>query len=290
MLGLWLCAVVLIGVTMFPTGGMTTAQTDDDKDATIEALQTENAELQASVESRNDKIEQLRTRIATLESGGDEPAPTPKKEEASAEGASSPFLGGNALELLPGGEDGELGVARVGIYDGNILPVIIRNNTDQEMSDIKVSAVARTADGELIAAGGDQGFQPNRVAAGSYTLGYIYFDGITLPADAAFEFEVDGENYTGDDSFSRIDLEVKDAAYLGDRIVGEFTNRSEVSVAGPIGISVMCFDGAGNILGYGQGYSDKEEAVPGDDVPFQVSLYGGFDCTNFLVAGSGWNL
>jgi hypothetical protein len=288
-LGLWLCTLLVLGVVAFRSSGGT-AVADETDDATIAALGTKVAKQATSIAKRDAKIDQLRTRIAEME--GEQavgPTETPQPEEASNEGAESSTLGGNALELLPGGGEDEFGVVAVGPYNGNILPIVLRNNTDEDLSDVTVSAVARSTSGELIAAGGDQGFNPNVVLAGSYTLGYIYFDGIALPAEAAFEFDVSGETYTGPGSFSRIDLAVTEAAFLGDRIVGEFENTSDLTVTGPIGISIVCFGADGSIFGFEQGYSDKDEAAPGETVPFQVSFYSGIDCTNFLVAGSGFN-
>lgn len=287
--GFWLCAILIIGAFAFRSGGGT-AVADETDDATIAALETKVAKQATSIAKRDAKIDQLRTRIAELEvEQAAEPTATPQPAEASNDGAESPTLGGNAIQLLRGGEEGEFAVAAVGPYDGNILPLVLRNNTDQDLTDVTVSATARTASGELIAAGGDQGFNPTVVRAGSYTLGYIYFDGIALPADATFEFEVNGETFTGYSSFSKIDLSVTDAAFLGDRIVGEFENTSEVTVQGPVGISIVCFGADGVVFGFEQGYADKDEAAPGDKIPFQVSFYSGIDCTNFLVAASGFS-
>lgn len=82
---------------------------------------------------------------------------------------------------------------------------------------------------------------------------------------------------------------MKESTFLGDRLVGEFVNDSEVTVTGPIDISVVCLDSSGAILGNARGFTDKDEAAPGESVPFQVTFYGGIDCTNFLVAGRGYS-
>jgi hypothetical protein len=56
-----------------------------------------------------------------------------------------------------------------------------------------------------------------------------------------------------------------------------------------MGISVMCLDANGAIISHEIGFTDKDQAAPGETVPFQVSFYGGLDCTYFLVASSGYN-
>lgn len=287
-ISLWVCAAFVLGIVAF-TQGSGTAGADDGTDATIAAQQTKIAKLQTSVAKRDVKIDELQTKVADLRATEAEPAATTAPEKANAAGSESATLGGNALGLLPPGEANKLDVVLVGPYDGNLLPIVVRNNTDKDLKRLSVTATARTADGQLIAAGGDQGLNPYVVTAGSYSVGYIYFDGIALPADASFEFEVNGEASAGIDSFDKVDLTVKDASFLGDRIVGEFVNGSDVTVSGPISIAVVCVAGNGSLISFDQGFSDKDKAAPGETVPFQVSFYDGVDCTNFLVAGGGYS-
>jgi hypothetical protein len=86
-----------------------------------------------------------------------------------------------------------------------------------------------------------------------------------------------------------VDLAIVEASFLGDRVVGVLKNDQDVTVTGPIDISVICLDAGGSIITHQSGFTDKEEAAPGENVPFQVSFYGGVDCTYFLVASSGYN-
>jgi hypothetical protein len=217
-------------------------------------------------------------------------APTETTEAAAPAGENtSSYLGGNAVSLLSPGDKGKLSVVLSGTYDGNILPLVVRNNTDKDVIRIKVSAVARSADGKLIASGGDQGFHPNLVRAGEYSLGYLYFDGIELPADALFEFEVSAKDASDNQFESTRDLDVTEADYLDNRIVGLLQNNHTENVTGPMGVSVVCLDGEGTLLGHHQSFTDKDEAAPGESIPFQVELYGATDCSNFLVAASGFN-
>lgn len=176
----------------------------------------------------------------------------------------------------------------VGTYDGSSLPIVVRNNTADDLTSVSVSATVHSTDGKLIAAGGDQGFAPFLVRAGSYTLGHIYFDGADLPADASFDFKVKSDK-SGTGKFSKLDLEISEANFLGDRVVGILLNGHDGKVTGPMGVTVVCLDSAGAVLGDYSGYTDANEAAPGEAVPFQVSFYGGVDCTNFVVAANGYN-
>jgi len=156
--------VVLIIATM--AFGPASAQ--DNSQATISALQTQVADLQATVDARGEKINAQRTQIAEIK-GANANSVEPTAESASG-GGESVYLGGNALELLPAGAAGKLEVVTVGIYDGTELPLIVRNNTDKPLERLSVSGVARTVDGQLIAAGGDQGLNPSVVRPGEYAL------------------------------------------------------------------------------------------------------------------------
>ncbi|MER3484591.1 MAG: hypothetical protein C4345_00065 [Chloroflexota bacterium] len=190
---------------------------------------------------------------------------------------------------MPPGKAGQIDVVAVGRYDGNILPLIIRNNTERDVVNVSVSAVARDAAGQLIAAGGDQGFSPNLVRSGEYTFGYVYFGGATLPPDATFEFEVTAKDVAAARFVGQVDLEVLEASFLGDRIVGVLRNASDELVKGPFKVIALCLDAQGSILGHFLEFADKERAEPNDTVPFQIDIYRGVDCTHFLVAGSGFS-
>lgn len=285
MLVSWLALALVVGVVGVALSGHS-AHAQDGTSATVAALQTKVAKQGTSIAKRDAKIDQLQTRVAKAEAKSPVPAATATSEQASAGGAAS-VLGGNALSLLPSGEKGKVDVVAVGPYDGNELPLLVRNNSGKDVVKISVSATAHGADGSLIAAGGDQGFVPYGVKDGSYALGYIYFDGATLPADVKFEFDVQSEPDTGDRRFAPVDLDVKNASFLGDRIVGELVNASAQKVS-LIGVSAICVDGGGAILGFERGFVDKEETGPGESAPFQISIYDGVDCTNFILAANGY--
>lgn len=273
-------ALVVLSVTY--SGGGVEAQ--DGAEATIEAQETEIAEIRATSQARGEKINAQRTQIAELKAG-----PTETRQPEQVEGGeSSQYLFGPGVELLPGGNAGEVSVVAQGAYNGNILPIVVQNNTDGPIWTVTISSSVRSAAGELIGAGGDQGFDPTKVESGSFAIGYLYFDGATLPADATFEFDVSYESSEGR-FLSTLDMAVVEASFLGDRIVGEFRNEHDVVMSGPINIAVLCVGADGQILTHEQGYTDDDEAQPGESIPFQVTLYGGVDCTNFIVAGGGYN-
>lgn len=281
---IWFSAFLGVSILACSNGLEATAQ--DGSQATVSALETRVAKQATSIAKRDAKIDQLRNQIATMQANAPEQAPT--SEPAAESGSDSTYLGGPGVALLPAGTAGKVEVVLAGVYDGNTLPIIVRNNTDADIADLKVSATAKTASGDLIAAGGDQGFRPNVVTAGSYGIGYLYFDGAALPGDATFEFNVTYEK-PGGRFVSALDLTYQEANFLGDRIVGVMKNDHDETVTGPLGIAVACLGADGSILEVQQGYADQEEVPAGGTVPFQVSFYSGVDCSAFVLAGSGYN-
>ncbi len=201
----------------------------------------------------------------------------------------SGFIGGNALGILPEGDAGELSVVAIGQYDGNVVPIVARNNTGEDIIRITAVVTARNPAGQVIASGNDQLFNPNLVRAGGVSFGYAYFGGVELPQDTTFEVDLDATPAT-DDEFENIrDLEVLEASTIDGRVVGTLRNIYDVELTGPIGISAVCFDEAGGLLSHQQSYSSAETLGPQETVTFQVENYQTGICPQFLVAGSGWD-
>jgi hypothetical protein len=250
--------------------GATTTPSAADYEATIAAFQTQVAGTKATVEP---------TKPASTK----EAAAVPKAKK------TKPYLAGNALSLLGKGKSHKLSIVATGTYDGNTIPLIVRNNTGKDIIRIQVTGVVRSADGKLLASGGDQGFGPNLVHAGDYAIGYVYFGGAQLPEDAKFSFETSSTDATDNKYENMRDLSVTEADSLDGRIVGFLQNGYKETVTGPMAVKVMCLGADGSLLGLYQGYTDKDSAKSGEKVPFQVDIYGQVDCTNFLVTGRGYS-
>lgn len=200
------------------------------------------------------------------------------------------YVGGNAFSLIPAGDPGELMIVSVGQFDasGSILPVVVRNNAPDDVVDVSITGVARDTEGRVLATGNSQFVRPFHVRPGTLTLGYVYFGGIAVPADARIEFEVEA-TAPSDARFNQTrDLDVIEASLFEDRVVGEMENPHQGIVEGPIGVSVVCFDLGGNLLSHHQAFIDPNEVVPEEAVAFQTVLYTvSPGCPAFLVAGSG---
>ncbi len=219
------------------------------------------------------------TPIASKVTGTSVAAAAPKPKPATA----SPYVGGNPTIRLPAGRPGRIDVVATGPYD-DLLPVVVRNNTNATATRIKVSGSAHTPSGKLLAVGEDQTLSPNVVKPGEISFGYVYFDGAELPADARFRISA-----TWDRSLAkyenRRDLVLINAGGVADRIVGFARNlhKDRVTLAEA---DAACFSSTGKLLGTVSDSLAQDTIRAGQRVPFQISLYD--ECPKFLVAVAGY--
>lgn len=203
------------------------------------------------------------------------------------------FVGGNAFSLLPAGESGELSVIAVGeLGEFSIgLPVVIRNNTGEDVAGVKLSATARSAGGALLGSGTPTLISPRVIVAGGVAFGAVNFGGVTIPPDATFDFQVEPvpDREAGFSVYR--DLDVVEAAGFEDRVVATLENTGDEPIKGPLLTNAVCFDAEGNLTGQYLGSVDVASVEPGETVSAQVTNFSyvltGLGCSVFLIAGSG---
>ncbi len=193
--------------------------------------------------------------------------------------------------MLDEGEDGELSVVAVGVYDGSHLPVVIRNNTGEDVEEIEASVIARSG-GDLIATGADQSITPMVVRDGDLAFGDIYF-GEDLPEDAEFEFELFASPADESDA-NALDLVVDEVNGDGAGVIGILGNPHDVPVGDPvIYANVACFDETGALLDIGFSSAVKDVVAPGATTPFEIGVPNAAaaleteSCPVYLVSGNG---
>ena len=112
-------AVLAALIVLVLLGGIGADAQDDDPEATIAALQTRVAELEATVEARGDKINAQRTQIAELKGALATPTPTPTAlyftGSGNAEYAVHFAAGVYTVSVSVGG----YGEVRIDVYDGD---------------------------------------------------------------------------------------------------------------------------------------------------------------------------
>lgn len=249
------------------------AQDDSDQEdleATLAALQTEVAAIE--------------TEIAEEESRDG----TPGNGDPEVSTSSAPALVfGPAVDALPEGEPGELSIIVRSEFDNDSqrLYFVLRNGTDDHLLNASVTAVARDSEGDLWATGDSLLVYPNSIEPGGVAFGYVYVDA-SLPEDA--EFELSAQATPADEAMFEflLDVVIISADFIDDRIVGEVRNDNDEAI-GLASVEAMCFDDEGLPIGSFSGSISGDGLPSGEVGVFQISLYGGIDCTNFLIAGFG---
>ena len=157
------------------------------------------------------------------------------------------YVGGNAFSLLESGDAGEISIIATGPYQESLgLPVVLRNNTGDDVENVSVAAVVRDAEGGLLGQAATTGIFPYVVVDGGVAFGRVYFGVGDLPKGATFEdYEIDSELLSDDPLF--LDATVIEADQQGDQIVGRVRNDHEQDVFN-LRPAVACFDEDGALL------------------------------------------
>jgi Mg-chelatase subunit ChlD len=204
------------------------------------------------------------------------------------------YVGGNAFSLLGPGEAGEVSVIATGSFEamvGDSIPFVVRNNTTEDVANVKVTGTIRDADGRVIGAANGLLMTPTYVTTGGVSFGQAYFGDIDMPADATVEFKAEATPVSELRFNNFRDLDVVEASLFENRVTGTLENTHNEAVKGTIAIQTLCFDLEGNVLSLAFGSVDTSRIEAGDSTPFQVTLFygsSGQGCPAFLVAGYGY--
>ena len=201
------------------------------------------------------------------------------------------YIGGNAFDLLPAGAAGEVAVVAFSSTSqfGN-YPIVVRNNTGQDVSEVKASVTIRDGAGSLIAAGDvTPNMAPFYVRSGGLAIGSIYLGAdISIPPDAQVSYSVSFSPAVKLKPYARLDFDVTEASLFENRIVGTLENGQEARGDGGVQVQSVCFDLEGNPLSADQTFLDVQSVAPGDKLSYQIDIIGSFtgqECPAFLVAG-----
>lgn len=203
--------------------------------------------------------------------------------EATPTVTRSPLIAGNAFDLIPDVEAGELAVAvgAVTSSEYGTLAVIVRNNTEQPVYGVGVVVTARTPDGELFAVSDESSVVPTMIVAGGIGFASPSFGGAEIQGDLAFDYKV-----SSDDSGRSIydlapGLDIVSVKAIDDRIVGEATNSHDQELQ-YLAIRGVCFDSEGNPRSDFFGMVGASGIQPGETIPFQVNVTP--PCDSYLIA------
>lgn len=203
--------------------------------------------------------------------------------------ATSPYLVGDALPLLPPGAPGVVDVIAVGPPAEWFAPVVLRNNTGQTLLLANVAGAAHDAAGELIATGNPGAFiSPSVLPPGQAAIAVVYFNSLEdLPPDAVLTFEPETEPLATGRDF-RQDLEIVEATREEDAIVGLARNGTDASLAGKVNVVAVCFDQTGAVAGFYADFANALDLGPAETVPFEIPFAETGPCDAFLVGANGY--
>lgn len=204
-------------------------------------------------------------------------------------------VAGSGYDLVPAGVDDEVSIVMwppLERTENTSFPVILRNNTDQHIGQIDVSAAIRRGNGEVLGVGTQFVAVPRVVAPGGMSLIDLSFPSISVTDDATIEFSVSSRPLRQVTYNSSRDLDILVTSFLGKSIVGEVTNSFDEPIVDPIFVVAVCFDASGDLASYELGSIGGSSILPGQDVAFQITLYffgnrSNDDCSRHLVAATG---
>lgn len=243
------------------------------------------AQEQPSKEELEATIEALQTQAAELEP---ETTGTPASTPTADGNWNTATVAGNGFEVLTPAPAGTVEVIATGTYDGQRLPFVIHNNTDAAIQEAEVQGTVQDASGKLFAVAGSFAINPGWIEPGGVGVGYLYFEGIAFPTGATVDMTVSYESAESRDSFSSLEATVAEVSQVEDRFVGFLSNPHSVEISGPVEINVVCLAENGSIASYNEDYTESETIPVGDQVPFQVTLDSP-SCDYFLIAADGYS-
>jgi hypothetical protein len=190
------------------------------------------------------------------------------------------------LDDIPQGEPG-LSIVLAGPPSRfGAVPVVVRNNTDEPVYDIKISATARDEAGSVLGTGPGDDFAPSYLPPGGIAFGRVLF-GETPLDGATIEYLITGDDTTGL-IFSNRDLEVIEHNLVSGNVVGLMLNNHDTPVE-LINVAVICFDDAGIPTTIRDSYTDQDRVEAGAELPFSVDLLGDeAQCGRYFITGGGW--
>jgi len=166
------------------------------------------------------------------------------------------------------------------------VPVVVRNNTDEPVYDIQISATARDAAGAILGTGPGRDFSPSYVPPGGVAFGRVLF-GDTPLDNATIDYLVSGDQSAGF-IFSSRDLDINEHNLVNGNVVGLMVNSHNTPVT-LINVVVACFDDDLVPTTIRDEFTDQDRVEGGAELPFSVDLLGDeAQCGRYLVAGSGW--
>lgn len=203
------------------------------------------------------------------------------------------YLAGDTTVDFPPGDQGQITVVAKGPRKssgaGTSWPIVVRNNTDRPVCDVKGTASA-TSKGKIVGSADIETMTPTTIGAGQIGYGYVYFD--TTIADATADITI-GSKAMGDCyAVSAIVEQVNVVpSGSGSNFVGRVRAPDDAKINGPISVDILCMDSKGQPTTVDSfGFLDQDNLAPGQSGTFSVSQARDTACEKYLVGASGYSL
>lgn len=255
-------AVCVLTLTVFSVARAQESTPVPGPEATISALQTQVAELEAMLT----------------------PTVAPTTEVADSDQIETFGVYGPVIEDLKPGKDGALSLLARGKYQEGAVAVVVRNNTEKTYSTVDVSGEVRDANGKVTQVVNGLQFYPSPIPPGGLALGQVYFDQPVNEGDQV-KLKVKGTELSSF-SLDSFPLELVEYNVLEDgRVTGSVRNNSEQTTTNRGYTILMCFNEGTNPVWSDIGSID-EGLAPGEVAAFEFGQFGGIpvSCDRYLFA------
>lgn len=220
------------------------------------------------------------------------------KAPSPADARANPLIQGNQSPPLPAGTPGKVALIASGSLaqleqptgpHTLLMPIVLRNNTDEAVRGIQVTAKAVT-NGKLVSTGSSQlDLYPQTVQPGQIAIGGVFFQ-VRPPTSATISYTLTTGNSTGAHNVGLLvtasDTAPKGGGFLN--MTGTVKNATKQKITSSASVFGMCFNSSGQPTGTLDTSTDGNAIPPGAQTTFSYQVSGdNITCTSWLVASAG---
>ncbi|MFN8028674.1 MAG: hypothetical protein U0W40_20650, partial [Acidimicrobiia bacterium] len=168
----------------------------------------------------------------------------------AAAAAPASGLAGDATPTLSAGTPGTVSVVAQSAPNNGRVAIIVRNDTDGPVNNVRVAATATRADGGAVTSANTKALVPATLAPGAYGLAVLDFRKRGIDLDAQVSFDVRSTKAaSGTDpqllEVSELTRSAPSSGKVAQTLTFTVANPTKRAVRGPVSATVMCFNEAG---------------------------------------------
>lgn len=166
--------------------------------------------------------------------------------------------------------------------DVRYIDLVVRNNTQNTVSGVKVSAIVRDSGGGLLEGSEQLNITPEVLEPGAWGIGTLQIKNLGNARIGTLTFNVD---YTDGDDCNWLCPTYADLSEItqdGDTIKGLLTAPVQMTTAFGVRVTAYCFGRQGNYLGTSSDRTAQESLAKGESTVFVIKVAKS-DCPNFAL-------